>query len=295
MTFEIKPARRENTTVMICLNGESGSGKTLSAILLAAGMCGKDEKPLVIDTEARKALHYAERTDPNFRHLPLDPPFTPERFAEAVTTGVNAGFKTIVIDSFSDVWEGIGGMLEIRDAINAKGPGGWKVPKQRHHKMINVFRHAGASLIFCVRADKERIQIERDGGGKTIVSKRSWVPVAEKRFGYDMVISLMLRPDAAGVVDLSLPHRLPDDFRTMLVHGRHIDQQAGELIGAWARGSTDADPDVKLWRDARNAAHDGRDSLRAFASALPEEERSKLRPIAEELNATARRSDAEPF
>ena len=292
MAFEIRPARRENTTVAILLAGESGSGKTLSAILLAAGMCGEGEKPLVIDTEARKSLHYAGRTEPNFRHLALDPPFAPERFAEAVAAGVEAGFRTIVVDSISDVWEGPGGMLEMRDAITAKGPGGWKEPKARHRRMTQAFKHCGANLIFCARADRERIEIARDESGKTTVGKRAWVPVVEKRFAYDMVVSLMLRPDAAGVVDLSLPHRLPDDFRRMLVHGKHIDQPAGWRIGEWARGSTDASPDVDLWRHARNAAHEGRDALRAFAGGLTDDQRSELRPIAEELNATARRADA---
>ena len=72
--FEDRPATRERTPLLVGLVGPSGSGKTYSALRLATGfqrVTGGDI--YFIDTEARRALHYADSF--NFRHLPFGAPF----------------------------------------------------------------------------------------------------------------------------------------------------------------------------------------------------------------------------
>jgi dephospho-CoA kinase len=60
MSFSFRPGVRENVGLLIGLAGGTGSGKTYSAMELAAGISG--DKPFaVIDSEARRALHYADR------------------------------------------------------------------------------------------------------------------------------------------------------------------------------------------------------------------------------------------
>ena len=81
--FAIKPAVREQVPVMVGLMGASGSGKTYSAIRLATGIqrvTGGDI--CVIDTESRRALHYAD--DFKFLHMQFDAPFGPLRYLEAI-------------------------------------------------------------------------------------------------------------------------------------------------------------------------------------------------------------------
>ena len=287
--FRIEEGTRENTSLRISIAGESGSGKTMSALMLAQGICN-GSKPLVIDSEARKARHYGNRFA--FDHIDFEPPCTPERFLEAVKTGVDAGYEAIITDSISDEWEGLGGMLDMRDAISIKGPGGWKEPKKRHRKMVQYFKQCRTNLIFCARADEERLDMStKDDRGKLRVLKRHWIPVVEKRWSYDMVISLILLPDAPGVVNLTLPHRLPDDFRTMLVHGRHIDAEAGEQMGLWARGMPSDGPNIELWKNARNASHEGTVAIKAFMAERTEEEKKALSPIRRELWITSKRAD----
>ena len=58
MSVEFTYAKRENVTVLLSLAGQSGSGKTFSALRLAKGMAPAG-KIAFIDTEARRALHYA--------------------------------------------------------------------------------------------------------------------------------------------------------------------------------------------------------------------------------------------
>src|SRR4030066_2147662 len=59
MTISFRPGIRENVGLIIGMFGASGSGKTYSAMRLASCLSGG--KPFaVIDTESRRALHYAD-------------------------------------------------------------------------------------------------------------------------------------------------------------------------------------------------------------------------------------------
>ena len=81
MSYSFRPAVRENVGLLIGLAGGTSSGKTKSAMRLASGISGG--KPFaVIDTENRRALHYADEF--KFEHLDLRPPFRPETYAGAI-------------------------------------------------------------------------------------------------------------------------------------------------------------------------------------------------------------------
>ena len=77
----------------------------------------------------------------------------------------------------------------------------------------------------------------------------------------------------------------------MFPPGQHIGRDAGEQLGAWARGDAVETPDKELWDRARRAANQGSDGLRSLRDGLSEDERTKVRPIAHELNRTARLAD----
>ena len=109
-TFIDEPGNRNGgTPILIGLVGPSGSGKTYSALRLATGIqsvVGGDI--FVIDTEARRSLHYADKF--NFRFLQFDPPFGPLDYLAAIRHCVSKGAKTIVVDSMSHEHEGKGGV-----------------------------------------------------------------------------------------------------------------------------------------------------------------------------------------
>ena len=289
MAFEIKPAVRENVNLRICLAGESGSGKTHSSLMLAAGICN-GAKPLIIDTESRKSLMDAGRFE--FDHLDFEPPFTPERFVEAVRTGERAGYPVIILDSISDEWEGPGGMLDMRDAIKTPGPGGWNEPKRRHKEMLQAFKQCRSTLILCGRADEKLDLSRKDERGKVVVTQLGWTLVQERRFRHSMVILLTLHDGAPGAIDLSLPNRIPEDFRMTFVDGRKIDRAMGEQIGKWARGEDFAKPDAELWARLRNVSHEGTEELKKAVEFLDDAQKAALGPIRRELWDNAKRADA---
>ena len=285
--MEYKRAVRENTNVLIALAGPSGSGKTYSAMQLATGLCA-GEPFAMVDTEARRGLHYADQFD--FEHISLGPPFTPARYLGAIAPLVAREFKAIVIDSGSHEWEGEGGVIEQADESSKKPPGNWIEPKRQHKRFVNGLLQCGTNLIVCLRA-AEKIHID-DSGPKIKIVNEGWKPICEKRFMYEMTMSFTLNPITPGVVDLGLPHKLQDQHRMMFPPGRHITAEAGAALGQWTRGETVVTPDKALWDRARRTAHSGGTAaLRALSEELSPDTRAKLRPISHELNRTAKLAD----
>lgn len=289
MSFTFQPAVRRDTHLLIALAGASGSGKTYSAMSLAKGICG-DEPFAVIDTEAGRALHYADQF--KFKHADFTPPFTPERYLEAVKTAEAAGFGAIVIDSMSHEFDGEGGIMEAAEKSGTKGPGAWKNPKMRHKKMMNAFLQVRTHLIFCLRAEERIDMSRRDDRGKIIVENAGWMPIQEKRFLYEMTASFTMNPASPGVVDLTLPHKVQDQHRMSFLPGQHISAEGGLALAQWARGEDIETPHKELWDRARRVAHEGMDHLKTFYfEVCSEEERANLKPIGDELNRTAKTAD----
>ena len=118
MAFEFKPAVRENVSLLIALAGPSGSGKTMSALRMAKGISPAG-KIAFLDTEARRALHYAD--DFTFMHADMRPPFKPANFVEGIHAAEKSGAEVIIIDSFSHEYDGEGGILDWAAEIEAGG------------------------------------------------------------------------------------------------------------------------------------------------------------------------------
>lgn len=233
--FDFKPAVRENVSLLIALAGASGSGKTYSALRLAKGLAPSG-KIAFIDTEARRGLHYADQFD--FIHADMRPPFRPENFLAAIKAAEKAGAEVIIIDSFSHEYDGEGGIMDWAAEIEAggtKSPGNWKVPKLAHKKLMNALLQMRASIIFCLRAD-EKIRIAKDDRGKTVIEQLGWMPIAEKRFIFEMTASFTLTPTAPGIPQFDLPHKLQTQHRGMFPPGQTIGEKAGADLAAWAKG-----------------------------------------------------------
>jgi energy-coupling factor transporter ATP-binding protein EcfA2 len=250
--FIFKPAVREQTPLLLGLVGPSGSGKTYSALRLATGIqsvAGGDIA--VIDTEARRALHYAGTF--SFRHLDFAPPHGPDRYLQAIQAAVAMGAKTIVVDSMSHEHEGAGGVLEWheaeldriagddwkkREAVNLLG---WAKPKGARRKLINGLLQLHANFIFCFRA-KEKVKPVKNAQGKTEIVSQGWQAIAGEEFVYEMTDRFLLLPGSEGVpawdkdaMDTGVP-KLPGDHRGILAEGAQLNEQIGAALARWAMG-----------------------------------------------------------
>lgn len=161
--IEIRKATRKQAKLRIGLSGPSGSGKTYSALLLARGLASAWNKILVIDTENGSGELYSDLGD--YNTITLIPPYTPERYIEAIAAAEKAGMEVIVVDSTSHEWEGKGGCLEMIDNIaSAKFKGNtwaaWSEVTPRHQKFIQAIVGSTCHVITTARSKTDMIQTE---------------------------------------------------------------------------------------------------------------------------------------
>jgi len=239
MNYTFRKAVRTNTSTLIALAGSSGSGKTYSALRLASGLVGHHGKVVLIDTEAGRALHYADRFD--FDHLDFHPPFSPENYADAIVAAEKAGYGAIIIDSMSHEWAGDGGCQDMHDAAHEKMGGmdatsilAWRGPKIAHKRMISRLLQSRSHLIFCLRAE-EKLKFVKNAQGKTVPEPAGWLPICEKNFMYEMTVSFLLMDTRPGV---GKPIKLQEQHKAFFNLDSYLDEKAGENLAKWAVGGT---------------------------------------------------------
>jgi hypothetical protein len=217
MTISFRPAVRENVPLIIVPAGGTGSGKTYTAMELAAGMIEAiaPGKPFaVIDTENGRAKHYADRF--KFDHADLRAPFRPSAYEEAIVAADAAGYPVVVVDSGSHEHAGDGGLLDWheeeltrmagddwkkREACNMAA---WIKPKGAHKKFVSKLLQLRAHLIICLRAEPKVEMKKEDGKWKmvpkeSLVGKDGWIPTCEKNLPYEATLSFLLTADQPGI------------------------------------------------------------------------------------------------
>ena len=247
-TFDDRPASREKTPILVGLVGPSGSGKTFSALRLAAGfqrVTGGDT--YFIDTEARRALHYAEKF--SFRHVPFGAPFSPLDYLDAINHCVKKGATTIVVDSMSHEHEGPGGVLEMH-AEEHKRLGGsqgvnmlaWGKPKAARRRMINSILQLPINFIFCFRA-KEKLKLVRGKEPEPL----GFMPIAGEEFVYEMTLKCLLMPGANGIpawrsdmIGEKAMMKLPEQFLSTFSANPQLSEDIGQALATWAAGAPSA-------------------------------------------------------
>jgi hypothetical protein len=180
-----KKAERKQARLRLALAGPSGSGKTYSALQMAKGL---GDKIAVIDTEHGSASLYADVAE--FDTMELHPPYSPERFIEAITSAEAAGYEVLIIDSYSHEWTGAGGCLEINDEIaKAKYKGNtwsaWNETTPRHRRLIDKMLTSPLHIICTMRSKTETVQ----GEGKKVVKLGL---KSEQREGTDYEFTVVL-------------------------------------------------------------------------------------------------------
>jgi hypothetical protein len=237
--MQLQKATRKKTKLRLNLSAPSGAGKTYSALLMAKGLVGDWDKIAVIDTENGSASLY-EHLGP-FNVIDLAPPFSPERYIQAIDACVAAGMECIIIDSSSHEWSGPGGCLESNDALAAakfKGNNwaAWNETTPRHERFVSKVLHCDAHVITCTRSKMETVQ----EGGK--IKKLGMKDIQRENWEYELTVSLSIDRDTHMAV--------PSKDRTQLFEGTApfvITEETGKLIKAWCETGV-VDP-VNEFRD----------------------------------------------
>jgi hypothetical protein len=250
MAFTFRPAARENVSLLVGLSGGTGSGKTFTAMRLAKGIAG-DQPFAVIDTEAGRAKHYADRF--KFDHGDLKPPFRPDAYADAIKAADEAKYPVIVVDSTSHEWAGEGGVLDWQeDELDRMAKddykkretmkmAAWIKPKMAHKQMVQRLLQVRAHLILCFRAEP-KIEMVRNADGKMEIREKQsltglhgWIPITEKNLPYELTASFLLMADRPGI---PLPIKLQEQHRDLFPLDKPITEDSGARLAAWAKGGT---------------------------------------------------------
>lgn len=257
-----------------------------------------------------------------FQHGDMKPPFTPEAYMEAITAADKAGFEVIVLDSYSHSWDGEGGLQDIHlEAVEQaversrrfpdfdehkirerSSMAAWKEPKSRHRRLVSRLLQCRAHLIICMRAD-EKIrmeQIEEEGRNgqkykKTVITQpkdlpieERWVPICEKRFPYELTLSLLLTPVNPGV---PIPLKLQEQHKPAVPLDKRLSEDTGAQLALWARGGAPVSQpqiDLQSLTDIGNQkAEEGTEALKVWFTSLTVPQKNAVKHLLPAWKATS--------
>jgi len=195
--MKFQKATKNETRLRVGVSGAAGSGKTFSALKIAMGIGGRIA---VIDTERKSASLYADKFD--FDTLQIEPPYTPDKYIEAIKLAERSGYNTIIVDSLSHAWAGSGGLLDMHDAIQKSSKGGnsftaWKEITPLQNKLLDTITGSTCHIIVTMRAKQDYV-IENNGG-RNQVRKVGLAPVQREGVEYEFSVYIELSQDHIGV------------------------------------------------------------------------------------------------
>ena len=189
---------REKSKLRLALAGSSGSGKTLSALLIAYGITEDWEKIALIDTEHGRARFYANRSDlgtGEFLYQEMTAPFSPEKYIKMVQEGAETvgSDGVVIIDSFSHAWDNEGGVLDIKSEIAKRTDktsySAWDEAGKIQNNLVNTILSVNCHTIVTLRT-KMAYAMEINDKGKTVPVKIGLAPVQRENTEYEFDIVL---------------------------------------------------------------------------------------------------------
>lgn len=210
--IQLQRAKRSQVKIKLALAGVSGSGKTMSSLLMAYGIVKAAhpeytddqcwDKVCIIDTENGSASLYANKTVGNytigeFYTLPMKAPFEPTKYIEYIHAAEQANIEVLIIDSLSMAWVGEGGSLDKQGKIASRTGNGytaWRDITPEHNKMIDTILQSTCHVICNFRAKQEYVQT-KDNNGKTVIKNMGLGLQFRDSVEYELSTLLMLDSD----------------------------------------------------------------------------------------------------
>lgn len=223
MTLQLKKATRKAVKLRLNLSAPSGAGKTYSALKLAKGLVGDWEKVAVIDTENGSASLYSHLGD--FNTIDLLPPFTPEKYIEAIQLCEKSGIEVIIIDSSTHEWTTLLEENELLAQSKFRGNtwSAWSQTTPRHDRFLRAVLNSSCHVITCTRSKMETVM-----GDDKKVKKVGLKDLQREGWEYELTVSL--------TIDRDTHYAISSKDRTNLFEGKNpflITEETGSLIADW--------------------------------------------------------------
>jgi hypothetical protein len=186
----LQTAERKRAKLRLNIASPSGFGKTYSALLIAFGITEDWQKIAVIDTENDSASLYAHLG--NFKTLKLEPPYSPDRYIQAISICEQAGIEAIIIDSITHVWKGQGGLLEYQNSLGGRYQD-WAKATPLYQKWLNAILLSKCHVITTNRKKQGYNMITE--GNRTKVEKAGLDDEIREGYQYEMSLAFEIVND----------------------------------------------------------------------------------------------------
>lgn len=176
--MQLKQSQRQQVPIKLALKGASGTGKSMSALLLAKGLCNGDlSKVAVIDTENSIEL-YSHIGSFNVLNLPA--PFSPEKYIQAMEVCEKAGMAVVVLDSISHCWHYL---LQLHGAMQGNSFTNWNKISPLQNAFVQKIQQSPCHII-CTMRSKQDYLIQTQNG-KTTIEKIGLKAIQREEIEYE--------------------------------------------------------------------------------------------------------------
>lgn len=241
MTMNFRPAQRSFAKPLIGLYGESGSGKTYTALVLARGFVGPHGKIGMIETEGGRGEAYADPVEypeiDGYEVLSLRGDFSPARYGEALQAAEAAKLDALIVDSASHEWESTGGVLDMAAQNIATGKKGvlvWQQPKIEHQRrfMLPLLATPIPLVIVCMRAKYPMVEVERNG-------KKEWArsETLEPKQSEDILYEIFTHGWLDQQHRFHLTQCRSRSMQAIFEKVAPLSNETGRALAAWAKGA----------------------------------------------------------
>lgn len=156
--MQLQTAQRKRAKIKMAIQSPSGGGKSYSSLLIAKGLTNGDfSKVAVIDSENGSSNLYAHLGEYNV--LPISPPYTPEKYIEAITVCENAGMEVIILDSISHAWDEL---LDFHSKLAGNSFTNWNKVTPRQKAFVDKILHCNAHIIATMRTKQDYVIQQND-------------------------------------------------------------------------------------------------------------------------------------
>lgn len=156
--MQLQTAQRKRAKIKMAIQSPSGGGKSFSSLLIAKGLTNGDfSKVAVIDSENGSSNLYAHLGEYNV--LPISPPYTPEKYIEAISVCENAGMEVIILDSISHCWDEL---LDFHSKLAGNSFTNWNKVTPRQKAFVDKILHCNAHIIATMRTKQDYVIQQND-------------------------------------------------------------------------------------------------------------------------------------
>ncbi len=240
--FRFEPAQKNNEKLNMAIIGPKGAGKTRTALAIGAAFIKHyGGKMAIIDTEYGRSRKFADLYA--FDILELRAPFDPRRYTQAMQAAAAGGYSVIIVDGFSQAWDGPGGLLESVDRYAAQIPShntffAWSKANPIHQEMIRTMLSLDAHFIGTMRSKMTYVvdEIKADGRIRTVPRKIGLQPIQRDNFEYEFEHIIEMRlPSHELVVVSSMCDGLDEQ-----VIDKPTGQEVADILIPWLEGGESA-------------------------------------------------------